>query len=745
MKLTLNNFCCWSNKTFEFPDSGLVLISGASGQGKSSIIRAIQFALYNQGGRKVETFGTKNCYVLCEFQDLIIKRSKGPCRLIVNNIEDDEAQNLINNKFTTFYLEQFQEGSFLLKTPMQRLEYIEHLSIPTTSTILKDKIKQATKTLNNLYIIQETELKILKQRCDEEQVALPSHFNIDLYVNIDPHVHQNLINSQKLLIEDLQTNLHIFEQLNNKLTYKQDSLNDIITEISHITIPREDLEQDIKNIKVELNNFKLIDQYKKEKQQLQHFEELLNSLNIDALNQEISEITATINQMSDIDNCINKLNLNNQILYSFKDYNLQQSNLENIQLIDIEPLKSEQLDLMEQIQSSACYECPSCLTPLKLDQNKLIIGKNICNDNHVELLKQKYKNKTKQIKIAEDTLVKWQYIQSQIENFKYKDLNEHDLVIENKNLTKYIQQFNSLKIKKDELIKTLEKHTNKQHEYKSNITIKLQEISKLKKICSKPIRSFDECNDEYNQLLSIQTLKHQHQNRLSLLNSNKQLLETEINSIVQQIKDVVKKIDNKNLSTEKNTLQNLENMYDEWKVYIQYTKYLSFGESLKQLLTQSQTTLLQLHTLKQFKLLIEQAEALSISSVLKRLNVIANSYLLEFFSDEPIVCKLVPYTENLKKQKKPSIGLEIDYKGYSLKELDTLSGGERDRIILAYTLAIADIQHASLVCLDECTSSLDVETANKVYKCLKDRASDRLYIVVAHQIVTGLFDIVEKV
>ena len=46
LTLSLKNFRCWENKTFTFQDNGIVLISGISGKGKSTLLNAILFVIF---------------------------------------------------------------------------------------------------------------------------------------------------------------------------------------------------------------------------------------------------------------------------------------------------------------------------------------------------------------------------------------------------------------------------------------------------------------------------------------------------------------------------------------------------------------------------------------------------------------------------------------------------------------------------------------------------------------------------
>ena len=54
MKLHLINFRCYEDKTFDFGELGVTLISGPSGVGKTTIMMAINFVLFGSG-KKLQT------------------------------------------------------------------------------------------------------------------------------------------------------------------------------------------------------------------------------------------------------------------------------------------------------------------------------------------------------------------------------------------------------------------------------------------------------------------------------------------------------------------------------------------------------------------------------------------------------------------------------------------------------------------------------------------------------------------
>lgn len=154
MYLTLKNFRCYEEKTFEFGEKGLVLLSGASGKGKSTILMAIDFALFGNG-TKLVSHGKKSCLVEFVFRNLKIVRKKGPNHLLVNDVYEDEAgEAVIRQVFgqifnSVSYIPQNPRKTFVLLSPAERLDFLETFAFKDFDIVaLKEKAKVIMKECN---------------------------------------------------------------------------------------------------------------------------------------------------------------------------------------------------------------------------------------------------------------------------------------------------------------------------------------------------------------------------------------------------------------------------------------------------------------------------------------------------------------------------------------------------------------------------------------------------------------------
>ena len=72
--------------------------------------------------------------------------------------------------------------------------------------------------------------------------------------------------------------------------------------------------------------------------------------------------------------------------------------------------------------------------------------------------------------------------------------------------------------------------------------------------------------------------------------------------------------------------------------------------------------------------------------------------------------------------------------------IDTLSGGEFDRLALALFLAFNKTSKSNIILLDECLASLHSELVEDIVELIKTKLSDKIVLFTLHQANTGIFD-----
>jgi DNA repair exonuclease SbcCD ATPase subunit len=143
---------------------------------------------------------------------------------------------------------------------------------------------------------------------------------------------------------------------------------------------------------------------------------------------------------------------------------------------------------------------------------------------------------------------------------------------------------------------------------------------------------------------------------------------------------------------------------------------------------------------EELKLSIAQAESLALVNFVNRINDHAALYLDAFFAEDPIEVSLKTFTAVKSKKKiKPEIQTEIQFKGNEIK-LNSLSGGERARVVIAFNLALLDVLASPVAMLDEVTANLDSDLAETICEHVKHSTLGKIVLIVAHQCVDGTFD-----
>ena len=269
---------------------------------------------------------------------------------------------------------------------------------------------------------------------------------------------------------------------------------------------------------------------------------------------------------------------------------------------------------------------------------------------------------------------------------------------------------------------------------------------------TKPTLTEYETNDTFLKqtkyrmdLLHFQEQLKETEIKLMSLNEDENNINNKLNIITEFIvenKDIGEKYNNIQneinkyhiLQEDYNTRVNMHNLYKEWKRLINEKK-------IQQYLYDTVSNDIVVHEM--FLNKINETESVSLTNCIDNINYYINDYLEKFFPNDSMIVDIVPFTEKAKNSDKheikPKIDIRVCYKGEEI-ELNSLSGGEYDRVSLAIMLSFNHICKSDLILLDESIASLDADLTNDILEKLKENLNNKRIIVVAHQLNTGIFD-----
>ena len=750
MKITLKNFKCHRDNTFEFPDTGLVLFSGISGSGKSSLLKAIYYAFYGKV-KKPCSFGTNSCSVEIEYKNIFIKRSTKPNILRVvyekQTLEDAPAQELLdrllNAKREEFdiacYIPQKKNTCILSLPPLEQMSLIGTLSYETEeSKDLKEKIKRQIREKNDELTKCKTRLEYSKKEYDNILEIKPE--DVKLEMEISENMLKNLESELETFSETLQ------ELLNEKQKLEKDFLNFETSQKRD-----EELKTELVNIDEKiLKGKKLLKELRenlKNCEKPENIEELKNKIEFLKLKRQFENIKTT--EIKETEKNIKKLeselwkipkqeiyqkleiyNESKKILKKFEESKNTKKELSKKFERLVKNLEEETKDLKCQIDCNFTYECPNCQQYLKLENDTLLktdILKKVKTD--VETLKIKlekseknlteYKKNLEEIKKIDDeyskekleeleTLLRTnEFNERELERLKRNGFSKTLQTIQ-KNLERFdfSEDFSEDLEKLEQELETIQKNSGAYNEW----------CSQLKKI---------DC-----ELSNFITMKQKTENSIKNLkyNSEKEKLE--------EVKQKIKELKQKNL--ENRTLKPKIDKYLEFQKYSENLKkrretFLQDSDSLK-------TAELEYTSFLVLKEKYRQAEILAVESTLKSINEHTQYYLDSFFTENNLFAKLQTVNEN-----KLEIKTDIQYKGHSYEDISQLSGGEFDRCVLASVCGVNTMLGCGIVILDESLSSLDADTNTDIINFLKEFSETKLIIVCSHEAVKGIFDHVVEI
>ena len=719
MLLKLQNFKCWEKQNFDLQEDGVILISGKSGKGKTSILDAIYFTLFGKG-KKVITHGHKHGSVSLQYKNLNITRTKGPNRLVLIKdgleYEDDAAQAIIYQDFGSFfnivsYMQQNSVKSFLLLSPLAKLEFLETLAFQNIDIIkIKQKVKILLQKRNNNMIANQSQLKLLCKIYDDKisklvEVVFPLKGSNKEHLEKNEHIrlsnctikinklHRKIQLLHKRLSDTkvLNTFLQYFNEQFDKLTAKQE----VYESTSNV-----DSSAQILILQELLHNIKIYEKGSTYSKRLKVIGQVWKDYNKTDCKQLIQDYEQYIKDIIQVEKLTEKLKLY-PVIENYEEMKLE-------------------------LQLGKKLICPSCKTNLHYDSKHecLIIGTtSIKNSIDLEEAIKAYEKRS-------SILEQIHSIKTSYEEFTCNDKPEirNELNI----LKKYYEQNIGLDYEKRQLKYKLDKlpSCTVSDKKEDEIQAELCTLEVQTRLYKENIKNLHEVQRELKRL---QVNKKQKMEEY-LTNYEKQV---STDKIEKRITDYLKLIQQCEIDREKHS-KNIEKI----TVYNRYMndkkECLIMGDKIKSLEVLDKQLRDRLAASLLLKSKIKEAESIAISNIIHSINIFAKNYLQYFFPDNPINVTITPF-KNSKKVKKPQINIYIEYKGMEC-DMGILSGGELQRVVLAFTLALAEMYHTPFLLLDECTSNLGQELTNTIIQGIKKHYSGKLVIMIAHQVVSGLFD-----
>lgn len=778
MEIELINFRCHSNYKITLPEKGLTLLKAKSGSGKTSLVMGIIFCLFGKG-KKVVKIGQKSATVTIKFKGFTIKRISSPKELFVYNLigdkfENDEAQSIIYNQILkcnsseefiqSSYAEQNAYNSIINMTPTVRLEFIQNL------TCIDNFHKKFKKTLIDYQSQISAQMAQLQGSIDATKKSMEMFKIENPDENLTLQSVENEMIDNNVILAELNKNKKILEQHKQDLIKKIDQIkNQLKTfkssteEIKHLSDLQLKTEKEIEELYYDeeiideldkkINYLQLKQKLDNSTQELKEFndkivkelDELYDSpdfIDVEDYNKLVLQVKNQKKIKEDHEQIKKQINSNEEKL---KEQNQKLKKMNVDPEINLQDLKNEieqlSIDFHKAELSSKSLKCSWCEKSLILQNDKLIKF----DGSNVSVNPQEIK---KTLKMKQDLFETLPIILKTIEECtKIKELlilPDINFIESTQVLEKRIEKNNSIYSKIDyrEDETNFSSQRNKMEQEIKNVTDKLKLLT--------PQESNDSI-DELKKLLFNETSK-------KVLNDS---LNSSLKQMMSKIVDLKIKNVKNNYDELENELNSFETSFHETELEIKNNQQEIDKSTEKKIIINSKFDIVKFNDLKisldndrkvyhelnkenvnvtKLLSLIKKAEIYSLENAVNRINDGAVIYLQQLFED-PIEVKIKSEKIDIHtKEPKTQISPYITFKGNEFDNVDVLSGGEKQRVELAFLLSMNDIIGSSMIILDECLNNLDCEINMKTLNFLKDNSINKLILVISHEAVDGVFD-----
>lgn len=688
MKIEFTNFRCYRSSVFEFPQTGLVLLKGASGEGKSTLLNGVYYALFG-GLRRPVSHGESTCLVTLTMDHVKITRTNNPATLTVvdfttgDHLSDQLAQEFIDDflgvnkqKFELgCYNRQATSQSFLTMTPTEQLRHLESLCVNSgTITEYKKEIHTETKTSKEQLVSKTTK----KSTLEEVLQKMPTNANGAKVKKpeLDLEDTEKKINSKTKKLVGYTVQL---QNLRNEL---EESFSKRSEKIRKIQLELSVAENNYKDLKSKLLDLDSLS--KLQSQQVELSFELEKTL-------ELAEKQKIQLELEDLEDVLKDTPENVPTYVPNRKETIQEAK----KLLSLEKNATNIPTLIECLSTlkKKLLRCPKCSASLEYTSSGTLKNSKECK--HLDriladlIVLQNCSLSQEELDDIHEKLKRKNYLFQRLEDFSDCD----GYTFDPDDLKKQIEEL------KEEILL--------QHNYKSELSRLTRVITSTKKTLGKLSNTATREPKEISDDISSTTDKI---SKLSLALAH-------FKEIVTQHTD-----------------------YKNYKTTLAQKKELTSQiTDLEEEITELTSVICKL---KELSDLFREAEVRSLESTLSSINIIADEYLQKLFSASEkttveVRSSRLLTTGDLKIQ----LSTYVHHKGYT-SSIDALSGGELQRVELSFLLAINQMLSCRFLFLDESLNYLSTSVSNTVFEILKTESSNSLVVVVSPDIDEKIFDTV---
>jgi len=506
-KLFIENLRSFEKQEINFP-KGSTLLSGDIGAGKTTILLAIEFALFglqpSQKGSSLLRTSSDNGRVILEFEiddkNIIIERT---LKRVKKSISQDCASIIIDN-------EKFEESITEIKSKLLKL-----LNYPSEFTKKTNLLYKFT-----VYTPQEEMKQIILEPKDIRLNTLRHVFGIDKYKRIGENTSlltsklREKIRINEGMLYDLSEDRKILKEKQDKLLILKEKQKKANLDYEKAVESKQQKEKLAEEMLEKVNKKKQFENEKskseilitEKKQQIITYEN-----NIKALNIQIQEAKKISFSKEEFDSLNQRLDFQKN-----KEEELQKDYIQVISKINSQESRKEETETLKN-KISGMQKCPTCLQEVSEEyKNNIFLKadteiKNIQeNLNEFNLKKNQLAEQIDSVKKTKDFLEKQkselEFLKIKLENLKEKEqrildiekqkqsiqkdrlMLEEQISIINKSIQEYSKYDKIFEQRNEELEKAKVKENNcaiKQAEIKKEIQFSEQEIKEKQKQINK--------------------------------------------------------------------------------------------------------------------------------------------------------------------------------------------------------------------------------------------------------------------